>query len=29
MEEAVQGCVRDLVFNLDELGVSEWEDRDG
>jgi hypothetical protein len=27
MEEAVQGVVRDLVFNLDELGVSEVEDR--
>jgi hypothetical protein len=26
MEEAVQGCIRDLVFNLDEVGVSEWED---
>jgi hypothetical protein len=27
MEEAVQGCIRDLVFNLDEIGFSEWEDR--
>jgi hypothetical protein len=27
MEEAVQSCVRDLVFNLDEVRVSEWEDR--
>jgi hypothetical protein len=29
MEEAVQGCIGDLVFNLDEVGVgiSEWEDR--
>jgi hypothetical protein len=30
MEEAVQGLVFDLVFNLDEVGVgvgvSEWED---
>jgi hypothetical protein len=26
MEQAVQGVVRDLVFNLDEVGVSEWED---
>jgi hypothetical protein len=34
MEEAMQSCVRDLVFNLDEVGVgvgvgvgvSEWED---
>jgi hypothetical protein len=27
MEEVVHGCVRDLVLNLDEVGVSEWEDR--
>jgi hypothetical protein len=27
IEEAVHGCTRDLVFNLDEVGVSEWEDR--
>jgi hypothetical protein len=27
MEEAVHGCVCDLVFDLDEIGVSEWEDR--
>jgi hypothetical protein len=27
MEEVVQDIVRDLVFNLDEVGVSEWEDR--
>jgi hypothetical protein len=27
MEEWVQGCIRDLVFDLDEIGVSEWEDR--
>jgi hypothetical protein len=27
MEEAAQDCIRDLVFNLDETGVSEWEDR--
>lgn len=27
MDQAVQGCVRDLVFNLDEVGASEWEDR--
>jgi hypothetical protein len=26
MEEAMQGPVRDLVFNLDEVRVSEWED---
>jgi hypothetical protein len=27
MEQAVQGIVRDQVFNLDDVGVSEWEDR--
>jgi hypothetical protein len=27
IEEAVQGCIDDLVFSLDEVGVSEWEDR--
>jgi hypothetical protein len=27
MEEAVQGCIRDLVFILEEVGVSESEDR--
>jgi hypothetical protein len=29
MEETVQDCVRDLVSDLDEVGVgvSEWEDR--
>jgi hypothetical protein len=27
MKDAVKGCVRDLVFNLDEVGVSDWEDR--
>jgi hypothetical protein len=27
MEDAVQNLVRDLVFNLDELGVSEWKDQ--
>jgi hypothetical protein len=26
MEEAVQGCVRDLLFNLDEVWVSELEE---
>jgi hypothetical protein len=26
MEDAMQGCIRDLVFNLHEIGVSEWED---
>jgi hypothetical protein len=23
----VQGCVAELVFNLDEVGISDWEDR--
>jgi hypothetical protein len=23
----VQGCVSKLVFNLDEVGISDWEDR--
>jgi transposase len=27
MKEAVEGRPSDLVFNLDEVGVSEWEDR--
>ena len=27
MHEAVQGCASDLVFNLDEVGISDWEDR--
>jgi hypothetical protein len=27
LHEYVQGCVAELVFNLDELGISEWEDR--
>jgi hypothetical protein len=29
MEETVQGCIRDLVFAQDEVGVgvSEWEER--
>jgi hypothetical protein len=27
MNEAVQGCPADLVFNLDEVGISDWEDR--
>jgi hypothetical protein len=27
MAGVVQGCIHDLVFNLDEIGVSEWEDR--
>jgi hypothetical protein len=27
MHEAVQGCPAELVFNLDEVGISDWEDR--
>jgi hypothetical protein len=27
MAEAVHGCPADLVFNLDEVRISEWEDR--
>jgi hypothetical protein len=27
MNEAVQGCPADLVVNLDEVGISDWEDR--
>jgi hypothetical protein len=27
MNEAVQGSPADLVFNLDEVGISDWEDR--
>jgi hypothetical protein len=27
MEGAVQGSVHDLVFNLDEVDVSDWENR--
>jgi hypothetical protein len=27
MGDAVHGCPADLVFNLDEVGISEWEDR--
>jgi hypothetical protein len=26
MHAAVQGCTADLVFNLDEVGTSDWED---
>jgi hypothetical protein len=25
--ENVQGCTAELVFNLDELGISDWDDR--
>jgi hypothetical protein len=25
MNEAVHGCPADLVFNLDEVGISDWE----
>jgi hypothetical protein len=27
MHETRQGCPADLVFNLDEVGISDWEDR--
>jgi hypothetical protein len=27
LTQFVQGCVAELVFNLDEVGISEWEDR--
>jgi hypothetical protein len=27
LHEYVQGCVVELVFNLDEIGISDWEDR--
>jgi hypothetical protein len=27
LNEHVQGCISELVFNLDEVGVSDWEDR--
>jgi hypothetical protein len=27
MHETLQGCPVDLVFNLDEVGISDWEDR--
>jgi hypothetical protein len=27
LHDHVQGCVADLVFNLDEVGISDWEDR--
>jgi hypothetical protein len=27
MNDAVQDCLRDLVLDLDEVGVSDWEDR--
>jgi hypothetical protein len=26
MKDVVQSCIRDLVFNLDEVGVAEWKD---
>jgi hypothetical protein len=28
LNEHVQGCVSELVFNLDEVGISDWEDRE-
>jgi hypothetical protein len=27
LDEYGQGCVAELVFNLDEVGISDWEDR--
>jgi hypothetical protein len=27
LNEHVQGCVSELVFNLGEVGISDWEDR--
>jgi hypothetical protein len=27
MKDEVENCPADLVFHLDEVGVSEWEDR--
>jgi hypothetical protein len=27
VNEDVQGCTAELVFNLDEVGISDWEDR--
>jgi hypothetical protein len=28
LNEKVQGCVAELVFNLDKIGSSDWEDRE-
>jgi dihydroneopterin aldolase len=27
MHETLQDCPDDLVFNLDEVGISDWEDQ--
>jgi hypothetical protein len=27
LNEHVQGCTAELIFNLDEFGISDWEDR--
>jgi hypothetical protein len=27
LNEYIQGCTAELVFNLDEVGISDWEDR--
>jgi hypothetical protein len=27
VNEYVQGCTAELVFNLDEIGISDWQDR--
>jgi hypothetical protein len=26
LHKCVQGCVAELVFNLDKVGISDWED---
>jgi hypothetical protein len=27
LHESVQGCVVELAFNLDEVGISDWDNR--
>jgi hypothetical protein len=27
LNEYVQGCISELNFNLDDFGISDWEDR--
>jgi hypothetical protein len=27
LHEYVQGCIAELVFNLDEVSIADWEDR--
>jgi hypothetical protein len=29
LHDYVQSCVAELVLNLDEVGISDWEDRKG